>query len=108
MPGYFYGAPYLLMGSLLAARPAFLGGDKAEARRYFEKALQASERKFFMVHYYFARFYAVQVQDKELFLKLAAEIEGTAPGALKELCLINAVMKKKMKRLVERSEDLFL
>jgi hypothetical protein len=61
-----------------------------------------------MVHYYFARYYAVQAQDKELFVKLAAEIEGTPPGALKAVCLINAVMKEKMKHLMERSEDLFL
>jgi tetratricopeptide (TPR) repeat protein len=105
---YFYGSPYILLGTLLAAMPGPLGGDELEARRCFEKALQLGEGKFFLAHYYFARYYAVRVQDKDLFIGIIDEVQSTSPNELKEVCLINSVMKQKTKRLLEMSEDLFL
>jgi len=107
-PDYFYGAPYILMGSVLAAMPAQLGGDETRARECFEKAIQLSDGKFLLAHYYFARYYAVRVQNKDLFLKLINEIQNASSDNLNEVCLINAVMKQKSKRLLEMSEDLFL
>lgn len=106
-PDYFYGAPYILMGSVLAARPGSFGGDVKRAKACFEKAMHLSHRKFFLAHYNFARYYAVRVQNKELFLKLIKEVDSSPADELKDVCLINAVMKQKMKNLVEISEDLF-
>lgn len=106
-PEYFYGSPYVLMGSILAARPKFLGGNPARAKDYFEKAMLMSDGKFFLVHYYFAKYYAVRIQDKNLFISLIRELDATSPSELKEVCLINAVMKRKAKRLIEKSEEMF-
>ncbi len=106
-PEYFHGAPLILMGTTLAAMPGPLGGDKQQAKKYFEKALQVSNHKFFLAHYYFARYYAVSSQDKELFLKLIKEVDQTSPDEPADACLINAVMKEKTKYLLERSDDLF-
>ena len=107
-PDYFHGAPYILMGSILAAMPGPLGGDETRAREYFEKALQVGDGKFFLAHYYFARYYSVRVQDKKLFFKLIDLVDRTPPDELKEVCLINAVMKQKITRLRAISEELFL
>ncbi|MBW1828930.1 MAG: hypothetical protein JRI74_05870 [Deltaproteobacteria bacterium] len=106
-PDYYHGAPYILMGSTLAAMPGPLGGDEQQAKRYFEKALQVSDGKFFLAHYYFARYYAVRVQDKKLFLKLIDAVEHASPDELKDACLVNAVMKEKCERLMEISDELF-
>jgi hypothetical protein len=67
-----------------------------------------SEGNFLLAHYYFARYYSVRVQNKDLFLKLIDEIQNASPDNMNEVCLINAVMKQKAKRLLEMSEDLFL
>ncbi|MCP4579005.1 MAG: hypothetical protein GY846_22245 [Deltaproteobacteria bacterium] len=107
-PDYFYGTSYILMGTILSAMPGPLGGDETKARACFEKAMQLSEGKFFLTHYYFARYYAVRVQNKELFLKLIDEVQRASSDELNEVCLINAVMKQKTKRLKGISEDLFL
>lgn len=106
-PEYFYGSPYVLMGSILAARPKFLGGNPVRAKDYFEKAMRMSDGKFFLVHYYFAKYYAVRIQDKNLFISLIREIDAASSSELKEVCLINAVMKRKAKRLIEKSEEMF-
>ena len=105
---YYYGTPYILMGSMLAAMPEPLGGDEKEAKQYFEKAMQVSNGKFFLAHYYFARYYAVRVQDKALFFEILEQVEHTSANALSGACLINAVIKEKTKRLQENSDDLFL
>ncbi|MBW2616391.1 MAG: hypothetical protein JRD02_09475 [Deltaproteobacteria bacterium] len=106
-PDYFHGLSYIMMGSIFAAMPVALGGKAGRAKTYFEKAMDVSHGKFLLAQYYFARYYAVRVQDKELFLKLVKEVETSPPDGLKEACLINAVTKKKTKWLMDMSEDLF-
>jgi len=104
---YMYGLPYILMGASLAAMPPMLGGNIQEAKDYFEKALRLSNRKFFLTQYYFAKFYTVRVQDKELFLKLIQEIIDGDPHELKDVCLINGVVQNQAGQLRETVEDLF-
>jgi hypothetical protein len=107
-PYYFHGVSYLVMGSILALMPGSLGGEADRARICFEKAMDISHGKFLLAHYYFAKYYAVRAQDKKLFLKLLKEIDTSSPDGLKEVCLINAVVKKKAKHLLDISEELFL
>ena len=106
-PEYFYGSPNVLLGTILAARPELLGGNPVKAKDCFEKAMRVSHGKFFLVHYYFAKYYAVRIQDKDLFMKLIMEVDAASPHELKEVCLINSVMKEKAKGLIEKSEEMF-
>ena len=107
-PAYFHGTPYVLMGSILAAKPALLGGDPVKAGACFEKAMRVSEGKFFLVQYYYAKFYAVRTQNKQLFLKLLKEVAEGSPSRLRQTCLINAVMVEKARRLLKAADDLFI
>ena len=107
-PGYLYGTPYVLMGTILAATPGLAGGDARQAKVYFEKAMEVSKGKFYFVQYYFARYYAVRIQDRRLFQKLAQEAVHGHPSELKDACLINSVMQQKAKKLLNMTEDLFL
>jgi tetratricopeptide (TPR) repeat protein len=106
-PDYMHGLPHVLMGASLSARPSLLGGKADEARAHFEKALQSGNRKFFLTQYYMARYYAVQVQDKELFLSLLEEIGHGNPEELKESCLINRMTQRKAAELEKKAEELF-
>ncbi|MCJ7687424.1 MAG: TRAP transporter TatT component family protein, partial [Desulfobacteraceae bacterium] len=47
-PEYFYGSPYIINGSMLAARPKILGGNAAKAKEFFTKAISASKGRFFL------------------------------------------------------------
>jgi hypothetical protein len=107
-PGYLYGTPYVLMGTIFAARPGLAGGNAHQAKVYFEKAMAVSKGEFYFVQYYFARYYAVRVQDRRLFRKLAQEAVQGHPSVLKDACLINSVMQQKAKKLLDMTEDLFL
>ena len=107
-PDYFHGSPRILMGSILAARPPMLGGNPEKAKEYFTKAISQSQGRFFLAQYNYAKYYAVRVQDKELFLSLIEEVEKTPADDMKEICLINSAMKKKMQALKEEMDELFL
>ena len=106
-PEYFYGSPYIINGSMLAARPKILGGNAAKAKEFFTKAMATTNGKFFLAQYYYAKYYAVRVQDKELFLGLIEEVEQAPLDQLKEACLINSAIKEKMKGLKEMADELF-
>lgn len=105
---YFQGLPHILMGVSLSARPPMLGGNVKQAKEHFEKALQLTHGKFFLAQYYFARYYAVRVQDKAFFLRLTREIEKMDPRELSDVCLINSVMQHKAVRLREMADEFFL
>ena len=105
---YFHGLPFILMGSSLAVRPKMFGGNPEKAQDYFEKALRLTNRKFFLAHYYYAKYYTVRTQKKKMFFSLLREIIHGNPEELKDMCLINAVIQDKAKKLKEEADDLFL
>jgi tetratricopeptide (TPR) repeat protein len=107
-PDYLYGLPHILMGVSLSARPPLLGGDVKGARFHFEEALKLSDRKFFLAQYYFARYYAVRVQDRALFMSLLREIARGNSEALKDVCLINRIMQQRALELEKKADDLFV
>jgi hypothetical protein len=84
-----------------------LGGDAARAKDYFSRAMAASDGGFLLAPYYYAKYYAVRVQDKALFLDLIRRVEQGRPDQLKEVCLINVAMQQKVKRLKAQADELF-
>ena len=84
-----------------------LGGDPAKAKKYFTKAISLSHGRFFLAQYNYAKYYAVRVQDKSLFLSLIEEVGKTPADVIKETCLINSAMKKKMQSLKEEVDEFF-
>jgi tetratricopeptide (TPR) repeat protein len=105
---FFYSAPHILMGASLAARPPLFGGNPEKARIHFEQAMQQTDRKFFLAQVYFAKYYAVRVQDRELFTRTLAEVVQGNPREIPEVCLINRVMQRRAQDLATQAEDLFL
>lgn len=106
-PKYFYGFPYILKGVILAARPKMYGGNMKEAKNYFDKGLAVGKRQFYMAQYYYAKYYTVRAQDKELFFKLIEEINDGDPRDLKDVCLVNTIIQQKAKELKEMADELF-
>jgi tetratricopeptide (TPR) repeat protein len=107
-PDFYHATPYVLMGTILSARPEMLGGNAPKAKIYFERAITLSDGKFLLAQYYFARYYAVRVQDKTLFFNLVKAVREAQPDDLKEACLINQGAKQKMEALAEMADELFL
>jgi tetratricopeptide (TPR) repeat protein len=104
---YYYGTVHSMLGSLYAGQPKNMGGNPEKANKHFQKAFKLSGSKFLVVHLMYAKFYAVQIQDKALFVKTLNEIVATPVNSFPERNLANEVAKRKAKDLLEKVDTLF-
>ena len=89
-----------------AALPEALGGSPEEAQRLFEQALELTERRFFTVQVSYARTYAVQTQNRELYIRLLREVvDGGDPEPSARLA--NRMARRRAIRWLERTDQLF-
>ncbi len=105
-PSYYNYAGVIFLGVGNAALPPALGGNPEQAREFFEQALEATGREFFTVHVTYARTYAVQTQNRNLFIRLLREvIEGGDPR--EEARLTNRMARRRALRWMARIDQLF-
>ena len=104
--GYNFGGVDIFYGTYYSARPPMLGGNPELGRSYYLKNIERNPN-FLMTKLYYARYYAVQVQDKELFDNLLTEIETFDLESAPEIRLFNALAKQKATNLRQNAE-LFL
>jgi tetratricopeptide (TPR) repeat protein len=105
-PSYEYGAALSFMGALNSVRPAMLGGKPEEAREYFDRAIETGPN-YLMNKIMMAQYYAIQVQDKELFTRLLREVLASDPAALPERRLANEIAQRRAKLLLDRIKEYF-
>jgi hypothetical protein len=106
-PGYFHGGPDLFFGVYWGSRSRLMGGDPKKAKAAFARAVSASKGRFLMAKLLFARHFAVQAQDKQLFTRLLDEIEKAPEGLLPAQALANALARRRARELREKMEELF-
>lgn len=101
-PNYFSGSGPIFLGTLEATS---MGGDMEKARRYFEQALELTNRKAHQVHLNYAESYAVKTGNRELFDTLIAEI--LAAEDVPDQRMANKIAYRRAKRLAEHADELF-
>lgn len=106
-PAFYYGSAHLYFGSVIGSTPQALGGKPEIARDHFERALALNGGKFLMSYVYYAKTYAVQVQDQNLFEEILNKVKDTSLDVLPDARFPNAVAKKKAKLLLEKVSELF-
>jgi hypothetical protein len=106
-PFYFYGGAYFFLGTLYGSRPQMLGGNPDSSKEYFETCLRINSRKFLLTYVYYARSYAVQTQNRELFEDCLNRVDTTSIDILPKARLSNAIAKKKAKLLRAKIDELF-
>lgn len=104
---YYYGMAHAMLGGLYASQPKNMGGNPEKANKQFQKAFNISGSKLLAAQLMYAKFYAVQIQDKALFVKTLSEIIATPVNSFPERNLANEVAKRKAKDLLEKVDTLF-
>jgi tetratricopeptide (TPR) repeat protein len=102
-----YGGIHLMLGSYNASKPVMFGGNPEEAKYHFEQAMEINDSKYLPCHYLYAKYYAVQIQDKELFVKLLNEVINAPEDLLPEKNFANEATRMKAKALLEEADDFF-
>ena len=105
--GFYYGGPHLFMAVYHMSRPKAYGGDPERAHRHFEKAFELSQERFLMAHVLYAKYYARQTFDRELFLLTLEKVLDTPADSVPELTLLNTLAKQQAKGLLEQVDDYF-
>jgi hypothetical protein len=103
---YENGGALALLGGFEASYPEQLGGDWQKGRAYFERALLISGRRNQLHHINFARTYAVNAQDRQLFLSLMREVLE-APDQGDDVRLSNKVARRRAERYLQHLDDFF-
>lgn len=104
---YHFAGADLFFGVYYASRPALLGGDPQKAKARFDSAHKSTKGRYLMAHVLNARWYAVAVQDRELFKQLLTKALGSPSGQLPEARLTDEAAKRKAAALLEKIDDYF-
>lgn len=104
---YNYAGPHMFLGAFYGSRSKLLGGDPEKSRYHFEQSLALTGNRFLLARVMFAKTYAVQVQDKELFAEQLNAVIKSSGNILPEQRLANEVAKLKATRLMELAGELF-
>lgn len=105
-PSYYNYSGLTFLGVVNASLPEALGGNPERARQYFEQALEATGGKFFTVQFSYARTYAVQTQDRDLYIRLLRQIvDGGDPEP--EARVANRMTRRRAIRWLNRTDQFF-
>ncbi len=104
---YNNGSVHALLGALYANRPKADGGDPEKAREEFDKAFTYSGNSIFAFHVMYARYYACQIQDRELFKKTLATILETPANTYADKTFLNEIARRKAKVLLDNIDTYF-
>jgi hypothetical protein len=102
-----YGCVHAMLGSYLASRPVMLGGNPKEADWHFKQAFEITDSKYLMWKFLYAKFYAVQIQDRELFVKTLQEVISSPENLLPEKNFVNEAARMKSKTLLAEADEFF-
>jgi hypothetical protein len=104
--GFFNGAAFVFLGSMESAFPKAMGGDPEKGRALFEQGLTKTQRKNHLIQLNYARIYAVNTQNRELYVKLLTEIIE-APDLGGAVRLSNKVARRRAERYLAQTSELF-
>ena len=104
---FYHGGIHALMGSNFVSRPEMFGGQPEQAKIHFNEAFEISESKYLLWYFLYAKYYAVSIDDKELFVTTLNKILSAPDDLLPEEAFVNGAVKQKAKELLGRAKDYF-
>jgi hypothetical protein len=104
---YYYGSAHAALGSYYAAQPKIMGNTSEKAKQHFDRAFRISEGKFLFMYYLYAKFYAYQIQDRDLFEKTLRMIMETPSDKYPDMTFANEVARRKAKVLLDDINNYF-
>lgn len=103
----YAGGAAMTLGLLAGSMPKALGGNPGESKRDFEESIALTSGKFLLARVMFAKFYAVQVQDRPLFERTLKEVLATPADVMPSQRLANELAHRRAARYLKQAEDLF-
>lgn len=105
-PSYFHYAGMTFQAAIEGSIPAQMGGNPERSRELFERVLELTDRRALSVQLNYARTYAVNTNNRELYVSLLREVVE-AGDVLPEARLANKIARRRAKRSLRRTDELF-
>lgn len=106
-PAYYNAGAHLYFGLLNAAKPAALGGKPDVALKHLEEASRLTGGKFLMTDVFWGRMYAVQVQNKDLYIEKLKKVIDAPDDLDPHQSLANLLAKRKAARHLKNVDEYF-
>jgi tetratricopeptide (TPR) repeat protein len=104
---FYHGGIHALFGVYYIARPEMFGGQPEQSQEHFKEAFEISESKYLLWYFLYAKYYAVQMKDKELFVSTLNKVISAPDDLLPEEAFVNAAVKRKADDLLLHVNDYF-
>ncbi len=105
-PEFYYGGIHAFWGAYWSSTSPSFGGQPQRAREEFEAAVRDSHREYLTWQVLYARTYAVQTQNRELFESLLREVLSSGDVMPSER-LSNQVARRRAARYLAQADELF-
>ncbi|MCG8421662.1 MAG: TRAP transporter TatT component family protein [Proteobacteria bacterium] len=99
--------PHIALGLAHTSQAKALGGDPDAAKKHFERAMAITQNKLLLVNVFYARHYAVMVQDRALFRKLLLGVLNTPPSIWPDQRLANEIAHRRARRYLKYEREWF-
>jgi hypothetical protein len=106
-PAYWFAGPDTFLGFYHGNVPKPIGGKPDLSKQHFEKALALTGRNALIIQVLYARSYAIQIQNRDLYIALLTEVIKSEKDVLPEAALSNAIARTKAKKLINKADDYF-
>lgn len=99
--------PHIGLGLAFTAQAKALGGDPDKGKAHFERAIKLTDGKLLLPKVYLARYYAVMLQDRQLFRKTLLEVLQTPPSIWPDQRLANEIAHRRARRYLKYEKEWF-
>jgi hypothetical protein len=104
---FYNGGAHMALGMLYTGQGAAIGGNPAEGKKHFERAIEITGRKFLMPMVLYAMNYGTITSDEKFFHETLVEVLKTAPSIWPEQRLANELAHIRARRYLAHEKELF-
>ncbi len=104
---HYYSAPHWFFGVYYSTLPPMLGGNPELSNKHFTIAMEENGDDFLLGKYLYAKTYAVQILDRDLFEELLNLVINSNTPEPEELILLNRIARQKSLILLDQADELF-
>lgn len=101
-----YGGSLLTLGAFWASRTKFFGGDPERGKALFDRAVSLYPN-FLMTKVVYARTYAVQTQNREVYERLLGQVVESKTDVMPEQRLANELARRRAQRYLAETDEFF-
>jgi hypothetical protein len=99
--------PHIAMALTHSSLGQTLGGDPKLVDAHFRRAMELTDNKYLLARVFYARHYAVMIQDRELYRKTLLDVLQTAPSVWPEQRLANEAAHRRARRYLKYEKEFF-